>query len=133
MDGDKCYGCQGTGRQIVTPKGQKKVKPTATIRDCKVGDIVEVNKVIAEVTSIKWIVGTWRGYDFYNQVVRYTRMIDGQKMKTWRSVAGTVIVPEGEDWHIYAEKFNGGSWYEKDRTFTYTLYPSEEMIGTEAE
>jgi ribosomal protein L37E len=81
-DGTVCYGCGGTGKQIIAPKGQKKMKPTAELRNCKVGDIIDMNKVICEVTSIRWIKDT-RGN--YNQVVRYTRLVNGETMKTWRS------------------------------------------------
>ena len=95
-DGDVCYGCGGTGKTLVTPKGQKKVKATAELRNCKVGDIVEIGKVMCVITSIKWIQhnpSNWMD-DRYNQVVRYTRLVNDQKMKTWRSVydsTGTFI------------------------------------------
>jgi ribosomal protein L37E len=82
-DGDVCYGCGGAGKQIVTPKGQPKITPTATLATCNVGDIIEMNKVLARVTSIKWIELKDHGY---NQVVRYTRFVDDKPMKSWRTV-----------------------------------------------
>jgi hypothetical protein len=151
IDGDKCYGCGGTGKQIVAPKGQKKIKPTATLKDCKVGDIIEMSKVICEVTSIKWIKLS-KGY---NQVVRYTRLVNGETMKTWRTArvdesrdASAFIGAENErgfapiDWDglrnlfadLLAQHPNGSYSVEHTRNlahFCATIEPTEDMIGTE--
>jgi len=90
MHGTMCFGCQGTGKKIVTPKGQKKIAPTAPVSNAKIGDVIEVNKSLGTVTSIRWIIDTNAATrddgTEYNQVVRFTRLVDGRAMKTWRAV-----------------------------------------------
>ena len=156
VHGDMCYGCNGKGWVYTTPKGQKKIKPTATLATCKVGDIVEINKRIVEITSIRWIKATWRGYDFFNQVVRYTCLASGDKLKTWRGVriVETRDLPLSIeeyrtlkfDWKIVTDAWAdmlemypdgdcsaGASGNSVHTTFQVNIKPTEEMIGTEVE
>ena len=148
-DGTRCYGCGGTGKQIVTPKGQKKIKPTAELKNCKVGDIIDMDCILCQVTSVKWIKLNRANSNLYNQVVRYTRLVNGEKMKTWRSATVTFVIDANPyingdkiDWkaldlHVecFREMYPGGTYSvnHRDNTAVYraAIDPSEDMIGTE--
>jgi hypothetical protein len=83
-DGTVCYGCGGVGRVPATPKGQKKNKPTAELKNCKAGDIIDHSKILYRVDRIQWIKLVHRGWDSYNQVVWVIRLVDEKKFKMWR-------------------------------------------------
>lgn len=87
MDGDKCYGCGGTGRVAMAPKGQKKIKPTAELRTAKIGDIIEYSKVLYRVEQVTWTKGFWKGFDHFNQKVIATRLVDEKKFRLYRDVS----------------------------------------------
>src|SRR5678815_5107110 len=83
MDGDRCYGCGGSGLVPMKPKGQKAIKPTAELKNCKVGDIILVTKVLYRVERI-----TWCAYnDHGNQKIRAIRLVDGKAFRLYRAAA----------------------------------------------
>lgn len=120
IDGDRCYGCGGSGRVPMTPKGQKAIKPTAELRNCKVGDIIKHQRVLYRVDSITWMKENQWG----NQKVRAIRLVDGKAFKLYR--AATQDMKQGYRKSTTAEGVYytaGGQW----------ITPTEDMIGQETD
>lgn len=102
-DGHVCYGCGGTGKMIVAPKGQKKAQATATKTTSGTGDIIEVASVLYQVEEIRWI--RYREVALYssaiptNQQLKITRLIDGKTLFLKRSIfnedgMGVMVTPD---------------------------------------
>jgi len=124
-DGDICYGCGGTGMVAMAPKGQKKIKPTADLRDCKAGDIISVSKVLYRVERIAWVKLFTRGWDTFNQKVRVIRLIDEKAFAFYRTAS-----QENASGGIGCSKsIDGTTWH-----LSYSpIEPTDEMIGQETD
>lgn len=75
-DGDTCWGCNGTGLVLVTPKGQPKIEPTAKWESAGVGDIAEYNQSLYIIDAVAW--KDYGIYSAYNQRVTVRRLVDGK-------------------------------------------------------
>lgn len=116
-DGTRCYGCGGTGRVAMAPKGQKKIKPTVDdYRRAYTGDIVEIACVLYRVGEIRWIKSTVNA----NQRVELTRLIDGKAFTKTRMFHG--YDPSARSW----SRSGDGPW----QTFCCNIHTPEELIGT---
>lgn len=124
-DADRCYGCGGTGKVACTPKGQKKIKPTAELKNCKPGDIISHCLVLYRVERITWIKLTMRGFDAFNQKVRAIRLIDDKAFKLYRCAN-----QEGTDTGFGYSETNGVRTYRLGST---PIEPTEDMIGQETD
>jgi hypothetical protein len=116
MDLDKCYGCGGTGWVAMAPKGQKKIKPTAELRNAVIGDIVENAKVLYRVDRIVWIKTRFKGHFWINQQLHVTRLVDDKQFFLYRE----------------AHKMNYGAlWVNTDPTTGKKTYkPTSSAIET---
>lgn len=108
-DLDMCYGCGGSGRVLATPKGQKAIRPTAALQDCKAGDIIKFQMVLYRVNRIQWCKPTTRG----NQAVRVTRLVDDKAFILYRSATHECVQGYG---------------CTSDPSGTKTYYPSARWI-----
>jgi len=91
IDGDTCYGCNGTGKRMT--------EKVAHIDDCVVGGLVKDGGNVYRVRFIQWELYSSLTCSLKNQVVRYTNIKTGKKLKTWRGVfdsAGDLIVPTSD-------------------------------------
>lgn len=123
--GTVCFGCGGTGKQPCTPKGQKKIKPTADLRDCKPGDIIKHNLVLYRVERITWIKFVMRGFDTFNQKVRAIRLVDDKAFKLYRCANA-----ESADGAFCRSVDNGVVTYS---LCSKPIEPTEDMIGQETD
>lgn len=120
MDLDRCYGCGGSGLVPMKPKGQKAIKPTAELKNCKIGDVIKYGKVLYRIDRITWCKLNQNG----NQRVRAIRLVDGKAFALYRGAT-------------YATKQGYGKTMAVDGT-TYTtsnvwITPTAEMIGQDTD
>lgn len=121
MDLDRCYGCDGTGRVLATPKGQKAIKPTCTdYRKAKAADLLKHGPVLYHVVEVRWIrLQYTRGRGWANQQLKLTRLVDGKTMYMKRLYEKITILEQLP--------------YGGTRGTSEMIEPSEEMIGQLAE
>ncbi len=121
MDHDRCYGCGGTGRVLVTPRGQKKIVPTCTdYQKALTGDLLKHGPVLYHVEEIRWVrlqYMTAKGW--INQQLTLTRLVDGKTVQMKRLYEKVTLLEQLP---------NGGT-----RETREMIKPSEEMIGQLAE
>jgi hypothetical protein len=107
------------------PKGQKAIKPTAELRDCKPGDIIKHALVLYRVERITWIKLTTRGWDTFNQKVRVIRLIDDKAFALYRCAS-----EESASGGIgYSKSIDGTTWHLNYKA----IEPSDDMIGRETD
>lgn len=96
IDGTMCYGCGGKG-VVIDKKAAKKaginITPTAELKTCKPGDIIESSKLPYRVNSVVWKQIGWPGVEFSmsakfwaNQIVKATCLVDDKNYKFYRTV-----------------------------------------------
>lgn len=124
-DLDRCYGCGGTGKVPCAPKGQKKIKPTAELKNGKPGDIISHACVLYRIERITWIKLTMRGFDAFNQKVRAIRLIDNKAFALYRCAN-----EESANSSFGYSISNGVRTYHIGST---PIEPTEDMIGQETD
>ena len=105
-DGDRCYGCGGTGKVAKAPNGQAKIKPTVDItmlHKAVAGDIFESQKVLYRIEEIRWIKPVMKNGRNYNQQMKVTRLVDGKELFQKRAILekegerrGCIVIPSDE-------------------------------------